>query len=284
MNILSLFDGISCGRVALQRAGIDVENYYASELDTHAIRVSQKNWPDIVQIGDVCGVRVADLPFVPDLIIGGSPCQGFSFSGKQLNFNDPRSALFFEYVRILEEARAINPNVKFILENVKMKAEYLDAISERLGVNPRFFNSEKCSAQSRPRYYWFNWDVDEIQDMGIVLKDILVDDWEEKHLCSPNHLKRLAESTDVPKRFSVIDPQKAICMTARQFANWRGTYVTTPKGIRKLTPVECERLQNLPDNYTAGIPDGQRYKALGNGWTVDVVAHILKGIKNDTTK
>lgn len=380
MNVLSLFDGISCGRVALQRAGIDVENYYASELDPHAIKVSQKNWPDIVQIGDVCGVRVADLPFVPDLIIGGSPCQGFSFAGKQLAFDDPRSKLFFEYVRILNEARAINPNVKFLLENVKMKKEHLDVISDQLGVQPICINSALVSAQNRIRYYWANWGVSQPEDKGILLKDIVHENVDLDYALSGSWCKWFKENVEfqLGKKYSAISPEKAITMTARQYASWNGNFVfetlseyivpfddtlkildkeiergkvgyfradsqsrrvyyihdkavtlcgdagggaakmgqylfgcITPNRIekrqngqrfndgnkfytltaqdrhgiliegyiRKLTPIECERLQTLPDNYTDAVSNAQRYKGLGNGWTVDVIAHILKSIK-----
>ena len=141
MKVLSLFDGISCGQVALERAGIKVDNYFASEIDKYAIKVTQKNYPNTIQLGDVCNIKGNELPKI-DLLIGGSPCQGFSFAGKQLNFNDPRSELFFEFVRILKE---VKPKY-FLLENVKMKKEYQNVISKHLGVEPIEINSALVSA------------------------------------------------------------------------------------------------------------------------------------------
>lgn len=284
MNILSLFDGISCGRVALERAGISVQNYYASEIDVHAIKVSKKNWPDIVHIGDVQKIVVKDLPFVPDLIIGGSPCQGFSFAGKQLAFDDPRSKLFFEYVRIVNEARAINPNVFFLLENVKMKKEHLDVISSQLGVHPVCINSALVSAQNRVRFYWANWKFEQPENLGISPNDII--EHENKSINTDGWQKWWDDKKDfmLKKQHSCYmnKSPKAICCTARQVSSWNGNLVFHESGIRFPTPVECERLQTLPDNYTQGVSNTQRYKSLGNGWTVDVIAHIFRGLKNDT--
>ena len=174
MNVLSLFDGMACGRIALDRAGISVDRYYASEIDKYAIKVSSTNYPDIIQLGDVTQWESWDIDWGSvDLLIGGSPCQGFSFAGKQLAFDDPRSKLFFVYVDILRHIRSLNPNVKFMLENVKMKKEYLDVISDQLGVKPVFINSALVSAQNRQRYYWANWSFNQPEDKGIVLADIL---------------------------------------------------------------------------------------------------------------
>lgn len=185
MNVLSLFDGMSCGQIALLEAGIKVDKYFASEIDKHAIAQTQLNFPNTIQLGDVTKVKGNDLPKI-DLLIGGSPCQGFSFAGKQLNFNDPRSALFFEFVRILKEVRAINPNVKFLLENVRMRKEYEAIISNELGLFPVEINSALVSAQNRVRLYWTNirtreeglfsevyTDIPQPEDRGILLKDIL---------------------------------------------------------------------------------------------------------------
>lgn len=170
MRVLSLFDGISCGRVALERAGIPVEKYYASEIDKYAIQIAQKNYPDTIQLGDVCKIDFSKYIDNVDLIIGGSPCQGFSFAGKQLNFDDPRSKLFFEFVRAIRE---IQPKY-FLLENVKMKQEFQDVISEHLGVQPIEINSALVSAQNRKRLYWTNIpNVTVPQDKGILLKDIV---------------------------------------------------------------------------------------------------------------
>lgn len=196
MNVLSLFDGMSCGQIALKELGIDVENYYAAEIDKHAIAQTKLNFPNTIHLGDVTQVKASDLPNI-DLLIGGSPCQGFSFAGKQLNFNDPRSVLFFEYVRLLKELREINPDVKFMLENVRMKREYEAVISEQLGVRPVIINSSLVSAQNRVRLYWSNievksedlfgelcTDIAQPEDRGLFLKDILDDEVAEKYYLS----------------------------------------------------------------------------------------------------
>ena len=177
MNVLSLFDGISCGQIALERAGIKVDNYFASEIDKYAIKVTQKNYPNTIQLGDVCNIKCNELPKI-DLLIGGSPCQGFSFAGKQLNFNDPRSKLFFEFVRILKE---VKPKY-FLLENVKMKKEYQNVISEHLGVEPIEINSALVSAQDRKRLYWTNIpNINKPDDKGILLSDILETEVDDKY-------------------------------------------------------------------------------------------------------
>jgi len=172
LNVLSLFDGMSCGQLALQKAGIKVNQYFASEIKPHAIKVTQHNFPNTIQLGSVLDVKASDLPKI-DLLIGGSPCQGFSFMGNQLNFEDPRSALFFEYVRILNELKKINPEIKFLLENVKMKKEYQDIISNYLNVEPVEINSKLVSAQLRKRLYWSNISFPLLTDKNIFLNDIL---------------------------------------------------------------------------------------------------------------
>lgn len=388
MNVLSLFDGISCGRVALERAGIPVDKYYASEIDKGAIAISNKNYPDIIRLGSVETHKswVIDLSKI-DLLIGGSPCQGFSVAGKQLNFDDPRSKLFFEYVDILNAIREKNPNVKFLLENVKMKKDYSDIITEYLGVEPIEINSSLVSAQSRRRLYWTNIEgVTQPADKGIYLKDIVHEKADMDTVMSDSWCKWFKERMDMllSKQRIGVNSDKAVCMTARQYSNWQGNFVyevldkhiipiddtlhiletETKRGkigfiktdsqgnrvysihdksiticgeaggrgaktglylfgcitpdrlkhwqngqrfndgnkfytltacdkhgiltegyIRKLTPVECERLQTLPDNYTLTeidgktISDTRRYRALGNGWTVDVIVHILGFLK-----
>ena len=176
-NVLSLFNGIGCGRVALQRAGIEHGVFYSSEVDKYAIQINDKNHPDTVQLGDVTKWREWDIDWSSiDLIMAGSPCQGFSMAGKGLAFNDPRSALFFEFVHILNHVRAVNPDVKFLLENVKMKKDYLDIITSILGVEPVLINSALVSAQNRQRYYWANWEFGQPEDKGIMLEDIVLED------------------------------------------------------------------------------------------------------------
>ncbi|MEO9497686.1 MAG: DNA (cytosine-5-)-methyltransferase [Vibrio splendidus] len=302
MKVLSLFDGMSCGQIALNRIGIKPDVYYASELDKYAIKVTQANYPNTVKLGDVTKWREWDIDWASiDLLIGGSPCQGFSFAGKQLAFDDPRSKLFFVYVDILNHIKSVNPNVKFMLENVKMKKEYLAVISEQLGVEPVFINSALVSAQNRQRYYWCNWEVEQPEDRGIVLADILEADGtgfikshgeykerSEKSQCIDANYHKGADNhgqrTLIGARFNRKDGlgseiYKAFSLNA---SDWRGlnrnqtqTAVVTGADYRKLTPIECERLQTVPDNYTNHVSNTQRYKMLGNGWTVDVIAHIF---------
>lgn len=258
--MLSLFDGMACGRIALERCGYNVTNYFASEIDKYAMKVAKANYPDIQHLGDVRSVITDDLPDI-DLLIGGSPCQGFSFAGRHLNFEDQRSRLFFEYVRILEETQ---PRY-FLLENVRMSKESERVISEFLDCEPITINSNLVSAQNRHRLYWTNIPVDGLpDDKGIKLADII-------------------ESGNV-------DRDKAHCIDANY---WKGgnlksyfeknrrqlVFGESVDDYRKLSPIECERLQTVPENYTAHVSNTQRYKMLGNGWTVDVVAHILKNME-----
>lgn len=333
MKVLSLFDGIACGKVALERAGIPIEKYYASEIDKHAINIAMKNHPDIIQIGDVTKVDFNSFGGGQiDMLIAGSPCQGFSFAGKQLNFNDPRSKLFFEFVRAL---KAIRPKY-FLLENVKMKKEYENIISSELGVNPVEINSSLVSAQNRKRLYWTNWSITKPKDKGILLKDIV-----HENTCSKEQIYDIIKDYIVPfdQTLKILDKEvekgkvgyfrkdsqanrvyyihgKAAtlcgdagggaakmgqylfgCITpdrinkrqnGQRFSDGQKFYTLTAQDrhgvliegyVRKLTPTECERLQTLPDGYTEGVSNSQRYKTLGNGWTVDVLAHIFSQIK-----
>jgi len=467
MKVLSLFDGISAGQLALQRAGIVVDAYYASEIDKYAISVTQKNYPNTIQLGDVTKWREWDIPWGEiDLVIGGSPCQGFSFAGKQLNFNDPRSALFFVFVDICHRVADENPKMRFMLENVRMKKEYQDVITGYFGVEPIAINSSLVSAQNRYRLYWTNIpNVTQPDDKGILLRDIIQHDVRLNMFNTYNNdlstsdletfsNRRVAECTESNKdvindvcildsynnkvyndksptittrvsasnlthlvkkeNMVVIDDKyylsqeaidymdrlrngkprweyhknnldgKAACLTANMHkgvpygvlritgARQTGRYLVdgkradhtvdsmkgltkqriefredgksncltsvqkdslvgilkvpeaTKKGYvevhpnegvdltfinsktrrgrlmkdksncltatnydycwydgyicRKLTPIECERLQTFPDNWTEGISNTQRYKALGNSWTVDVVTHIFKNL------
>ena len=169
--VLSFFDGMSCGRIALERAGIKVENYFACEIDESAIRVAQKNYPETKQLGDVSKINAKDLPKI-DLFIGGSPCQSFSSFGNGSGF-DGKSGLFWEYVRVLKEIRQLNPNILFMLENVNMKKEWRNIISKELGVEPIAFNSNLVSAQNRDRLYWTNIKFELPEDKNILFSDIL---------------------------------------------------------------------------------------------------------------
>lgn len=411
MNILSLFDGMSCGRIALERAGIPVTNYFASEIDKYAIQVSKANWPDIKHVGSVTDIwisydedfdttRIINIMTGEDysfrgkfaLIIGGSPCQGFSFAGLGLNFEDPRSKLFFEFVRLMKVISRYNPEAKFFLENVKMKKEHQDVITGYMGVEPVLHNSALVSAQNRKRLYWTNIPfLGQPRERGIVLKDILeggadtVLRWQNKQAGAVlEKNKGATPGTDIRKRMQVqipneqigviLDPgeykernEKVMCLDASYYkgADNRGqrtliksnciqvglandvkgfdatrridsaegkcpTLLTgsgghhTPKitqinpsklaaGLqpymqdrvyhvegksialtaefggrlkvgedmftyRKLTPVECERLQCVEDNYTASVSNTQRYKMLGNGWNAESVTHFFLGL------
>jgi DNA-cytosine methyltransferase len=317
MNVLSLFDGMSCGQIALNKLGIKYDNYFAAEIDKYAIKVTKANYPNTKHLGSVVGVKAEDLPKI-DLLIGGSPCQGFSFAGKQLNFDDPRSKLFFEFVRLLEECK---PKY-FLLENVRMKKEYQDVISKYLGVEPIMINSSLVSAQNRVRLYWTNIpSVEQPKNKGIVLGDIIENfqgdpvkdsvrnrrhykNLEDKSLCMSATMYKGAGNngmTLIPRcgairgryikdgkrqdhkgsvagkttqRLEVRKDGKTNTLTTVQKDN----VVVTPPTYRKLTPLECERLQTVPDNYTNHVSNTQRYKMLGNGWTVDVICHIFKNI------
>ena len=283
MNILSLFDGISCGQIALQRAGVKVDKYFACEIDKHALNVAQVNYPNTVQLGDVCSVDLNKLPKI-GMLCAGSPCQGFSSAGKQLNFNDPRSKLFFEFVRILGELRKVNPDIKFLLENVRMKKEWLDVITLHLGVEPIKINSALVSAQNRVRYYWTNIKgVTQPQDKGIDLAKVLQcpsPTFKKHDFLSPIHSSqfffgaalrthpRQPNGLKRKKRLEFRKDDKSNCITTHPldslFALGDGQY-------RKFLPIEVERLQTVPEGYTEALSDTQRHKCLGNGWTVDVI-------------
>ena len=307
-----MFDGCSCGQVALKRLGVNIEKYYASEIDKYAIQITQNNHPDTIQLGDITQIKGSTLENI-DLLMGGSPCQGFSVAGKQLNFNDPRSKLFFEFVRILKECK---PRY-FLLENVKMKKEIQNIISETLGVQPIEINSSLVSAQNRKRLYWTNIpDVKQPEDIGIMLKDILetgVVDRDKSYCLDANYWKgtnveqyikkcrrqiafterRTEEAKKIRREFMrkygrdfcprrskemvVREDGKMNCLTAT-YSYKEHTIIDEKLYYRKLTPIECERLQTLPDNYTEDVSNSQRYKMIGNGWTIDVIAHILKNI------
>lgn len=401
MKVLSLFDGMSCGQIALKQLGVIPDVYYASEIDSHAIKQTQLNFPDTVQLGDVTKWREWNIDWKSlDLILAGSPCQGFSFAGKQLAFDDPRSKLFFMFIDILNHVRSFNPNVLFLLENVNMKKSHMRVISEYCGVFPVNINSNLVSAQNRDRWYWTNIrtkqiglfgelhsDIPQPEDKGILLRDILEEVADEKYyIKSKTMLSFIQDKWRIDKKYTQINGSKALPLLARQYQNWCGDYAkidvkgnvsanqfksscftagahsggnhsdmdlilqrsrgnnagglfegktptlsacswkqnnmlcissnqkhatislnkSTPMvsamgmggghvpmitseelqcktdiRIRRLTPVECSRLQTIPSWYQWKCSDTQIYKMLGNGWTVDVIAHILSFMNID---
>jgi DNA-cytosine methyltransferase len=345
IRVLSLFDGMGCGLQALKDMGEEVSEYHAFEIDPHCITVAKRNHPEIIHHGSVVNADFSQFIGF-DLLIGGSPCQDFSFAGKQIAFNDPRSALFFEFVR----AKQIVQPTFFLFENVKMKQESLDVISEALRVHPVVINSALVSAQNRVRYYWTNlqgfslpFDLKQtwgdIRERGVNGESYYYTEkamqWLGRH--SRSHNKTLRVHTDHEKMqmleashskkyssqrfFGIVDmtndEQAVAAMRGRylvggkrqddkmftkglttQYIEFRydgKTNALTTVGkdnvvvpftlpdrvpvdeffFRYITPLECERLQTLPDGYTDGVSNTQRYRMLGNGWTVKVISHIL---------
>jgi len=355
MNVLSLFDGMSCGQQALERAGFKVDNYFASEIDKYAIQVTMANYPNTKQLGSVVNVDGYSLPKI-DILIGGSPCQSFSFAGKRKGMStkdeqeiltlehylelkeegfefEGQSYLFWEYMRLLNETK---PKY-FLLENVMMGEKWEKILSKAIGVKPIMINSALVSAQNRQRLYWTNIGlkpqglfgylesiIEQPEDKGILIQDIIENDVSEKFFLTNKRILgyfRHKERHDLKKTGFGFEPKyltdKSNCLRASpslaptdnhivvagDFRNdegfrWReggktGTLMAQARQdgtagqvlaridntIRRLTPVECERLQTVKDNYTNHVSDSQRYKMLGNGWTVDVIVHILKYMK-----
>ena len=311
INVLSLCDGISCGKVALDRAGIKVNKYFASEIDDNAIAVSEKNHEGIIRLGDITKWQEWDLPHI-DLIISGTPCCGFSRAGKMLNFKDPQSKLFFEFVDILNDIKAKNPDVLFMLENVKMKTEWRDTITSYVGINPIEINSKLVSAQNRLRTYWTNIPgVDKPKDKNVKLVDVLEDNVDVEYVERQGIMldSSLSEasmnlvnvvdgevhiSQAVKKGYIVAEDGDGVNLSFPTSKTRRGRVIKQKSStldrqcevcvyhdnkIRRLTVRELERLQTLPDGYLDGFSNAIAYQTIGNGWTVDVVAHILGCMK-----
>lgn len=388
--VLSLFDGMSCGQIALHDIGIPIKQYYASEIDKHAIKQTQCNFPETIQLGDVERWREWNIDWASvDLILAGSPCQGFSLAGKMLGHDDPRSRLYWVFLDILRHVQTHNPSVKFMLENVRMRSNDERQINESLGLTPVVINSSLVSAQNRMRLYWTNirtrqeglfgdthTDIPQPEDRGILIQDILEDIVEEKYFIPPIVWSRNQISSDV-ERDSVRDPwlsknmrgvkekactllscsykgarangmtvvlavgslrffggtefrtmkaMKSPCLNAQSredgnnqtvvelaVGTWRthkvdGGFremtgdkspcipararndgsgqpcVRTDRALRRLTPTECARLQTIPEWYRWECSDTQAYKMLGNGWTVEVIKHILSFYTEETNQ
>ena len=338
MNVLSLFDGMSCTRIALERLGIDVNHYYASEIDKYAMKVSEENYPDIIQIGDVTDWQSWDIDWSSiDLVIGGFPCQSWSLAGRQLGDKDERGKLFWVMLDVMKKVIENNPNAYYLMENVKMKKEFEEYITFHTeqalpNVNKYLINSALVSAQNIVRYYWTNIPgVEQPEQRGIVLRDILetreIDVLSDKAI---DYMNRSSDKWSGGKTRKDIyikhESEKGMCLTAnmhkgvpygviavdkpnqinpskkangvqpymqdrvfhvdgkshaltREFASRTNVGDEQEVYWRKLTPIECERLQTVPDNYTNHVSNTQRYKMLGNGWTVDVIAHNLQNME-----
>ena len=292
IKVISCFDGISCGMVALERAGIKVDRYYASEIDKNAIKISEKNYPDIIRLGDVTKWREWDIDWASiNLLIGGSPCQSLSIVQSKTRQNlDGKSRLFFEFVDVLNHVKSFNQDVKFLFENVEsMSNECKTVIESCLQTKLFLINSNCFVAQDRPRYYGTNFKVEtsKLKECSLKIKDIMekeVDDiffydcnfdyHGDKKVAATLHIK----GHDILKR---VHSQNFKCHTLTTCGGGNTQKKVMDCGRpRKLTPVEYERLQGVPDNYTFGVSNTARYTMLGNAWTVDVIAHILRGLND----
>jgi len=278
MNVLSLFDGISVARYALDLVNIPVAKYYSCEIDKSAISISKKNYPNNIHLGNVINLNKNMIEEKIDLLIGGSPCQDLSIAKKdRKGLDGNRSGLFWEYVRLKNE---LNPKW-FILENVaSMPKKDKNIISEAMGCEPIMFNASLVSAQCRKRLFWTNISFELPDDRGIVLKDILEPDQKICRIVGRrlnSHGKRddYNKNIKIKQQIEIRDDDKCGTLTTIQKDNM---VINNNHNIRKLTPIECERLQSLPDNYTEGVALTNRYKCLGNAFNADVIAHILFNI------
>jgi len=299
MNVLSLFDGMSCGQIALDKLGIKVDNYFASEIDKYAMQVTSKNYPNTKHIGSVTDIKSEYLPDI-HLLIGGSSCQNFSFAGNRIGMSTDEdidilsldqylllkyngfsfrgeSYLFWEYVRVLRETK---PKF-FLLENVKMSKKWEDVITKAIGVSPIMINSRVKSAQNRPRLYWTNIpNIENIEkDSNVTFKDICESEGEINGYTLSEKATDRAYNNKRNRSF-YIDKDKVGTLQANQYKQSTDSLFLKygENKARKVTPIECERMQTVPDNYTDCVSNTQRYKMLGNGWTVDVIVHIFKNI------
>jgi len=293
MNVLSLFDGMSCGQIALNRAGIKYDKYFASEIDKHAITVTQHHYPNTIQLGSIVGLDTKNLPKI-DLVIGGSPCQSFSRSGDNSGF-DGKSGLFWEYIRVLNE---VKPKY-FLLENVVMKKEWEKIITDTIGFEPVMIDSKFFSAQKRQRLYWTNIPFDKnIEDRNINILDILEPNGYEKIVDDCRIILDIKDDVFKIKngtKIGYLFAKHGDCVNL-EFPNSKNRRGRVSNGktntlntacnygvivnniMRELNILEYERLQTLPDNYTSLVSLNQRKKMIGNGWTVDVISHIFKGL------
>jgi site-specific DNA-cytosine methylase len=262
---------MSCGQIALNKVGIKYDNYYASEIDVHAIKVTQHNYPNTIQLGDIHNIKGSDLPKI-DLCFGGSPCQSFSSAGNRTGF-DGKSGLFWEFVRVLNEVQS----KYFLLENVKMKKEWEDIITKEMGVEPIRINSNLVSAQNRERLYWTNIpNLTQPEDKNIKLSDVLTDDnFRTIPKCFYN---KWGTKERINKNPNWVKNEKSNCLTTKNCHTNQYLFNEDKTLCRLLNPTEFERLQTIPEGYTSVVSNTERYKMIGNGWTVDVISFIFEQI------
>jgi DNA-cytosine methyltransferase len=300
MNVLSLFDGISCARIALENLGLKIDNYYASEIDKYAINVSKKNYSDIIHLGDINTIKAKSLPKI-DLLVGGSPCQDLSNAQQGKGLKGSKSSLFYEYIRLLNE---VKPTF-FLLENVKNK--WGSIMSDFVGVDYIEINSSVFSAQSRPRFYWTNLDYNLFPNnlSNFTIEHIIENNVDEKYSLNKKGLDQFIIKTklndkitkeginkifELPKEIHKDNERQRRVYSLKSksptiLARADTTKILLNSKVRKLTPLECERLQGIPDNYTSFASDTQRYKMIGNAFTVPVIEHFMKGLnKRPITK
>nr|DAK26939.1 MAG TPA: Cytosine specific methyltransferase [Caudoviricetes sp.] len=293
MKVLSLFDGMSCGQIALRDLGVPIERYYASEIDKHAIAQTQFNFPETIQLGDVEKWREWNIEWEEiDLLLAGSPCQGFSLAGKMLGHDDPRSRLYWVFLDILHHVQRVNPNVKFLLENVRMRPADEARINDSLGIRPVVINSALVSAQNRVRLYWTNGSVcegvtsvDLPKDRGITICDVVGAGAVGIYQRPRGYLKSRVVSPKCPsitisswQHNNLVAYADANTIAAQADLCGYPSLLDAGVLLRRLTPTECARLQTIPDWYKWDCSDTQAYKMLGNGWTVEVIKHILTHI------
>jgi site-specific DNA-cytosine methylase len=283
INVLSYFDGISCGQIALERAGLQVENYFACEIKPHAIETTLINYPNTKQLGSVTEVDLDNLTFI-DLFIGGSPCKGISRLNKnQEGLEHSESKLFWVYVETLEKLRIKNPNIIFLLENTHGNKEATNTITEVLGVKPISINSKLVSAQNRPRYYWTNIpNIKQPIDKGITTKDVFDYTGELAHECRVKWLTNESGIKSVANGYTRVNPfPKSGCLTANGHRKWNENYLLKDGVYRYLSQTEIEKLQTLPIGYTKNLSFDDAYDVIGDGWTVDVIAHIFSFLRGE---
>lgn len=297
INVLSVFDGMSCGQIALERAGIKVKNYIAAEIKPHAIAITKHHYPNTIHVGNVKhvfvindGVEVQSSPSVYrtigtgkiDLLIGGSPCKGISrLNQNQEGLNHSESILFWEYVRILKEAKLCNPDLYFLLENTHGNKEATDIITEILGVKPISINSKLVSAQNRPRYYWTNIPgVTQPKDKKITTSDVFDYSGKIADECRVKWLTGESGKSSVEKGYTKVNPYpKSGCLTANGHKKWNENYLLKDGVYRYLSKQELERLQTLPVGYTSTLNYDNAYDLIGDGWTIDIISHIFSFLK-----